>query len=121
MIKQGSILDVSDNSGAKKVLCIRILFNKKKYSNIGDLIKVAIKKCSSKGKVKKGQVCNALIINTIYGIKRKNGNYLKFYKNSVVILNNNFDLISTRVFGIVPREIKNTYFYKILSMCKNVV
>ncbi|MGX7586239.1 50S ribosomal protein L14 [Candidatus Vidania fulgoroideorum] len=121
MIKTGAYLDVLDNSGAKKVLCIRLLFNKKKYSNICDIIKVSVKKCNFKGKVKKGQICNALIVNTIYGIKRKNGTYLKFDKNAVIILNNNFDIISSRVLGVIPKEFKNTYFYKLLSISKYVV
>ncbi|MGX7576530.1 50S ribosomal protein L14 [Candidatus Vidania fulgoroideorum] len=121
MIQPGTFLKVLDNSGAKKVFCIRLLFNKKKYSNIGDIIKVSVKKSNFNGKIKKGSIYNALIVNSIYGIKRKDGTYVKFKDNSVIMLNNNFDIISSRILGIIPKEFKNTYFSKAISISKYVI
>ncbi|MGX7577353.1 50S ribosomal protein L14 [Candidatus Vidania fulgoroideorum] len=121
MIFPGSTLNVSDNSGAKKVYCIRILYSKKKYASIGNILKVSIKKCLFKGKVKKSLIYNAVLINTKYGIKRKNGIKISFNKNSVVILDKKFNIISTRIFGVVPKEFKDTFFKKIISLSKYVI
>lgn len=120
MIFPGSLLHVSDNSGAKKVLCIRILYNKKKYGSIGDILKICIKKCIYNSRVKKGIVYNALLVNTKKGILRKNGK-IKFSTNSVIILDKKLEIISTRIYGAIPKEFKNTYFNKIISLADYVV
>ncbi|MGX7582572.1 50S ribosomal protein L14 [Candidatus Vidania fulgoroideorum] len=120
MIFPGTILHVSDNSGAKKVLCIRIMYSKKKYGKIGDIIKICIKKCLFNGKVKKGSIYNALIVNTKKGILRKNGK-IRFEKNSVIIIDKKYEIISTRIFGIIPKEFKETIFNKIISLSDYVI
>ncbi|MGX7589515.1 50S ribosomal protein L14 [Candidatus Vidania fulgoroideorum] len=120
MILPGTILNVSDNSGAKKVYCIRILYSKKKYGVIGNILKICVKKCLYKSRVKKGLIYNALLVNTKKGLNRKNGN-IKFDKNSVILLDKKLDIISTRIFGVIPKEFKYSYFNKIISLSDYVV
>lgn len=120
MIINGSILTSADNSGAKKSLCIKIFGNNKKVAHICDVIKVSIKKCSKKSKVKKGGVYNAIIVRTKYGIQRSNGTKISFNDNSIVLLNRKFELIGTRIKGIIPAEIKETDFEEIASLAKNI-
>jgi len=122
MIQLQTILYVADNSGAKKVMCIKVLgHSKKQYANIGDIIKISIKDSIPKSKCKKGDILNAVIIRTKKGINRKDGTKLKFNKNYVVLLNNDYQPIGTRVFGPVTYEIKNEKFSKIISMSDEVL
>ncbi|WP_458659091.1 50S ribosomal protein L14 [Candidatus Vidania fulgoroideorum] len=121
MIYPGTLLAVSDNSGAKKVLCIRIMYSKKKFGILGDVIKVSVKKCLFNSRVKKGNVYNALIVNTKYRIKRNSGFNLKFDKNSVIILDDKLEIISSRIFGLIPKEFKNSDFRKLISLADYVI
>lgn len=122
MIQSESKLNVADNSGAKLVLCIKVLgSSKKKYAYLGDLIKITVKKCLFKGKVKKGEIYNALIVRTRSKIFRSDGSYLKFSDNAVVLLNQKLDIISSRVIGPVPRELKYTRFFKVTSLASEVL
>lgn len=122
MIQMQSILYVADNSGAKKVMCIKVLGgSKKKCAKIGDLIKVSIKDAIPTGKVKKGEVLNAVIIRTKKGISRNDGSYIKFDKNSVVLLDNKNQPIGTRIFGPVTRELKCEKYIKIASLALEVL
>lgn len=122
MIQSESKLNVADNSGAKLVLCIKVLgSSKKRYAYLGDLIKVSIKKCIFKGKVKKGEIYIAILVRTKSKIFRSDGTYLKFNDNSVVLLNNKLDIISSRIIGPIPRELKYTRFHKIVSLSNEVV
>lgn len=113
MIQNESILKVCDNSGAKLVKCIKILgFSKKKYAKIGDFIKVSVKKIFfNNSKVKKGDVYNSLVIRTIYKYNRFNGSFLSFNDNSVLLLNSKNDVIGSRIFGPIPKELRNISFF----------
>ncbi len=123
MIQERSLLYVADNSGAKIVMCIRVLGGtKRRYANIGDIIKVVVKEVISKSKVPKGEVLKAVIIRTKYGILRFDGSYIKFDRNSCILLNNsNEQPIGTRVFGPVTRELKLDKFIKIISLAPEVI
>lgn len=122
MIQMQSELLVADNSGAKKVMCIKVLGgSKKNFANIGDLIKVSVKDAIPNGKVKKGEVSNAVIVRTKKGVRRCDGSYLKFDSNAVVLLNNKFQPIGTRIFGPVTREMKTDKYMKIISLALEVV
>ncbi|MGX7577214.1 50S ribosomal protein L14 [Candidatus Vidania fulgoroideorum] len=120
MIQEGTILNNIDNTGVKNVKCIKVLHgSKKKYAYIGDIIKVCVKKCNSKSKIKKGEVHNALVVNTKYGIFR-NPYFLKFNNNSCIILNDNMEILGSRIFGIIPREI-NKNITNIFNHCSYVI
>lgn len=122
MIQMQSELLVADNSGAKKVMCIKVLGgSKKRFANIGDLIKVSVKDAIPAGKVKKGEVSNAVIVRTKKGIGRCDGSYLKFDNNAVVLLNNKLQPIGTRIFGPVTRELRNDRYMKIISLALEVL
>jgi len=124
MIQDNTILNVADNTGAKKVKCIKILGgSKKKHGIIGDKIIVSIKSLISQKdkKVKKGEVCHAIIVRTKGQMLRKDGHIIKFYENSVVLLDKQNDIIGTRIFGLIPREIKNLGYNKIISLAKEVL
>ncbi len=123
MIQERSLLLVADNSGAKLVMCIKVLGgSKKKYAKIGDLIKVAVKEVISKSKIKKGEVLTAIIVRTKYGISRLDGSFIKFDNNYCVILNNtNYLPLGTRIFGPVTRELRNEKFMKIISLAPEVL
>ncbi|WP_343154725.1 50S ribosomal protein L14 [Buchnera aphidicola (Pseudoregma panicola)] len=123
MIQEQTILNVADNSGAKLVLCIKVLGgSKRRYANIGDIIKVAVQESSSNGKVKKGEVLKAVVIRTKKGISRLDGSYIRFDKNSCVLLNNvNETIIGSRIFGPVTREIRVEKFMKIVSLASEVL
>ncbi|MGX7583144.1 50S ribosomal protein L14 [Candidatus Vidania fulgoroideorum] len=120
MIISGSILTSADNSGAKKSMCIRILGNNKKVAKVCDIIKVSIKKCSKKSKVKKGFIYNAIIVRTKFGIFRKDGTKLSFEDNAIVLLDKKFEMIGTRIKGIIPLEIRETDFDEIFFLSKYV-
>ena len=103
MIAEESELMVADNSGAKLVMCFRVLGQRKRYAHVGDVIKVSVKEAQPNGMVKKGQVCNALIVRTKHAIRRQDGSHLRFDDNAVVILDGSQNPIGSRIFGPVAR------------------
>ncbi len=106
-------LDVADNSGAKRVMCIKVLGGShRRYAGIGDIIKVSIKDAIPRGRVKKGEVYNALVVRTRKGVRRPDGSVIRFDGNSAVILNNNLQPLGTRIFGPVTRELRGEKFMK---------
>lgn len=122
MIQTQTILKVADNTGARLVMCIKVLGgSKRKYASIGDVIKVAVKDALPRGKVKKGEVYNAVIVRTAKGVRRSDGSLIKFDGNAVVILNNKYEPIGTRIFGPVTRELRTTSFMKIISLAPEVI
>lgn len=122
MIQMQSKMGVADNSGAKSVMCIKVLGGSHHMSaSLGDVVVVAIKDASSSGKVKKGEIHRALIVRSRYGHNRKDGTKIKFDTNDVVLINNQFEPIGTRVFGPVPRELKSNNFNKIASLADEVI
>ena len=122
MIQMQTILNIADNSGAKKVMCIKVLGgSKRRYANIGDIIKVAIREAIPQGKVKKGQVVDALVVRTRKGVRRKDGSLIKFYENAAVLIGGNKAPIGTRVFGPVTRELREGNHMKILSLAPEVL
>ena len=115
-------LDVADNSGAKKVQCIKVLGGaKRKYASVGDVIVVSVKDAIPRGRVKKGDVRRAVIVRTAKEIKRSDGSTIKFDKNAAVMLNNAGELIGTRIFGPVVRELRSKNFKKIVSLAAEVL
>lgn len=122
MIQTESVIDVADNSGARRVQCIKVLGgSKRRYANIGDVIKVSIKEAIPKGKVKKGDVMNAVVVRTRKGIRRPDGSLIRFDSNAVVLLNNQLQPIGTRIFGPVTRELRTGNFMKIISLALEVL
>lgn len=122
MIQMQTELNVADNSGAKKVMCIKVLGGtRKKFANINDVIKVSIKDAIPNSKVKKGDVLNALIVRSKYGVSRKDGSYIKFDTNAVVLLDNKNQPIGTRIFGPIAKEIKNEKYMKISSLALELI
>ncbi|QJC29121.1 50S ribosomal protein L14 [Enterobacteriaceae endosymbiont of Plateumaris rustica] len=123
MIQEHTILNVADNSGARSVMCIKVLGgSRRRYANIGDIIKITIKEAISKGKVKKGDVLKAVIVRTKKGIRRFDGSVIRFDHNACVLLNDtNEQLVGTRVFGPVTRELRNEKFMKIISLAPEVI
>jgi large subunit ribosomal protein L14 len=122
MIQQESRLTVADNSGAKEVLCIRVLGGTgKRYASIGDKIVVAVKSAISSGNVKKGSVSKAVIVRTKKEIRRPDGSYIRFDDNAAVLLNNNDEPRGTRIFGPVARELRDKQFMKIVSLAPEVL
>ena len=122
MIQQESRLIVADNSGAKEVLCIRVLGGTgKKYASVGDKIVVAIKSAISSGNAKKGTVSKAVVVRTKKEIRRKDGSYIRFDDNAAVLLNNNNEPRGTRIFGPVARELREKQFMKIVSLAPEVI
>ncbi len=115
-------LDVADNSGAKKVMCIKVLGGShRRYAAIGDIIKVSIKDAIPRGRVKKGDVYDALVVRTKKGVRRTDGSLIRFDGNAAVILNNNLQPLGTRIFGPVTRELRNEKFMKIISLAPEVL
>ena len=122
MVQQESRLKVADNSGAKEVLCIRVLGGtKKRYAYIGDTIVVSIKSAISSSSVKKGTVSKAVVVRTKKEIRRKDGSYVRFEDNAAVLLNENNELQGTRIFGPVARELLEKQFMKIVSLAPEVL
>ena len=122
MIQMQSLLKIADNSGARSVMCIKVLGgSKRRYANIGDVIKVAIREAIPTGKVKKGQVVDALIVRTKKGVRRKDGSLIKFDENAAVLINNQKAPIGTRVFRPVTRELRDGKHMKILSLAPEVI
>ena len=121
MIQMQSQLDVADNSGARRVQCIKVLGgSKRRYAAIGDLIKVSIKEAIPRGKVKKGDVYTAVVVRTRKGVRRSDGSLIRFDGNAAVILNANNQPIGTRIFGPVTRELRGENFMKIISLAPEV-
>ncbi len=122
MIQMQSKLDVADNSGAKEVKCIKVLGGSKRMSaGLGDIIVVAVQQALPGGKIKKGDVKKAVIVRTVYPLRREDGSYIRFDNNSVVILNQNNEPVGTRIFGPVARELRNKNFTKICSLAPEVL
>jgi len=122
MIQMQSILDVADNSGARRVMCIKVLGgSKRRYAGIGDIIVVSIKEAIPRGKVKKGDVVKAVIVRTRKGIRRPDGSTIRFDRNAAVLLNNQREPIGTRIFGPVTRELRNEQFMRIISLAPEVL
>lgn len=122
MIQVETVLNVADNSGARKVMCIKVLGgSKRRYANIGDIIKVSIKEAIPRARVKKGDVMNAVVVRTRKGVRRADGSVIRFDTNAVVMLNNQFQPIGTRIFGPVTRELRGANFMKIVSLALEVI
>ena len=122
MIQTETVLSIADNSGARKVLCIKVLGgSKKRYARIGDIIKVTVKDAIPRGKVKKGDVYDAVVVRTAQGVRRKDGSRIRFDNNAVVLLNNKLEPIGTRIFGPVTRELRSAQFMKIVSLAPEVL
>src|SRR5437868_7640806 len=122
MIQMTSVLDVADNSGAKKVFCIKVLGgSKRKYASIGDVIVVSIKEAMPNSKVKKGDVAKAVIVRTVHKLRRADGSYIRFDDNSAVLINAAKEPIGTRIFGPVARELRAKSFVKIVSLAPEVI
>ncbi len=122
MIQTETVLNVADNSGARKVLCIKVLGgSKRRYAQIGDVIRVTVKDAIPRGKVKKGEICNALIVRTRKGVRRSDGSLIRFDSNAAVLLDNKREPIGTRVFGPVTRELRAGNYLKIISLAPEVI
>lgn len=122
MIQSNTMLKVADNTGAKKVFCIKVLGgSKRRYASIGDIIVVSIKETIPNSKVKKGEVARAVVVRVAKGKRRPDGSYLKFDENSAVLINNQNEPIGTRIFGPVGRELRAKKFMKIISLAPEVL
>ncbi|REH38647.1 LSU ribosomal protein L14P [Paraperlucidibaca baekdonensis] len=122
MIQTETMLEVADNSGARRVMCIKVLGGShRRYASVGDVIKVTVKEAIPRGKVKKGDVMNAVVVRTKKGIRRPDGSLIRFDDNAAVILNNNKSPIGTRIFGPVTRELRTEQFMKIISLAPEVL
>ena len=122
MIQAETVLSVADNSGARKVLCIKVLGgSRKRYAQIGDVIKVTVKDAIPRGKVKKGDVYNALVVRTKHGVRRPDGSLIRFDGNAAVLLDSKREPIGTRVFGPVTRELRSINYLKIISLAPEVI
>jgi large subunit ribosomal protein L14 len=122
MIQMQSRLDVADNTGAKSVMCIKVLGgSKRRYAGIGDVIKVSIKEAAPRGRVKKGEVYSAVVVRTAKGVRRQDGSLVKFDGNAAVLLNAKLEPIGTRIFGPVTRELRTERFMKIVSLAPEVL
>jgi len=122
MVQTTSTLDVADNSGAKKVMCIRVLGGtKRKYASIGDIIVVSIKEAIPNAKVKKGEIAKAVIVRTRKEVSRQDGSYIRFDTNSAVLVDKDNEPVGTRIFGPVARELRAKRFMKIISLAPEVL
>ncbi|MBQ9080533.1 MAG: 50S ribosomal protein L14 [Eubacteriales bacterium] len=122
MIQQQSMMKVADNTGAKELMCIRVLGGTdRRYANIGDVVVATVKKAAPGGVVKKGQVVKAVIVRSRHGIKRADGSYIKFDENSAVIIKEDQNPTGTRIFGPVARELREKNYLKILSLAPEVL
>lgn len=122
MIQMQSTLSAADNSGAKELMCIKVLGgSKRRYANIGDIIKVTVKEATPRGRVKKGEIYNAVVVRTAKGVRRQDGSLIKFDGNAAVLLNTKLEPIGTRIFGPVTRELRSERFMKIVSLAPEVL
>ena len=122
MIQTQTILNAADNSGAKTLMCIKVLGgSKRRYATVGDVIKVSVKDAIPRGKVKKGEVYDAVVVRTTHGVRRPDGSLIRFDGNAAVLLTQKLEPIGTRIFGPVTRELRNTQFMKIISLAPEVL
>jgi len=122
MIQVESVLEVADNSGARKVQCIKVLGgSKRKYASVGDIIKVSVKEAIPNSKIRKGTVLQAVIVRTAKEIRRPDGSYIRFDNNAAVLVNNQREPVGTRIFGPVARELRAKQFMKIVSLAPEVL
>ncbi|MGU3539054.1 50S ribosomal protein L14 [Methylobacterium sp. A54F] len=122
MIQMQTNLDVADNSGARRVMCIKVLGgSKRKYAGVGDVIVVSVKEAIPRGRVKKGDVMKAVVVRTAKEVKRPDGSVIRFDKNAAVLINNQKEPIGTRIFGPVPRELRARNHMKIISLAPEVL
>ncbi|MDF3055463.1 MAG: rplN [Gammaproteobacteria bacterium] len=122
MIQMQSKLYVADNSGARRVMCIKVLGgSKRRYASVGDIIVVSVKEAIPRGKVKKGSVLKAVVVRTAKGVRRSDGSLIRFDHNAVVLLNAQLQPIGTRIFGPVTRELRSEKFMKIVSLAPEVL
>ena len=122
MIQTQTLLEIADNSGARKVMCIKVLGgSKRRYARVGDIIKVAIKEAIPTGRVKKGQVAEAVVVRTKKDIKREDGSSIRFDDNAAVLVNTQKQPIGTRIFGPVSRELRSKDFMRIISLAPEVI
>ena len=122
MIQQQSLMKVADNTGAKELMCIRVLGGSgRRYANIGDVVVAAVKKAAPGGMVKKGEVVKAVIVRSVHGLKRADGSYIKFDENAAVIIKEDKTPKGTRIFGPVARELREKDYLKILSLAPEVL
>jgi large subunit ribosomal protein L14 len=121
MIQEFTVLSVADNSGAKRVMCFRILGSRKKYASIGDIIVCAVKEAIPGGTVKRSEVCKAVVVRTKKELRRKDGSLIRFSDNAAVIINDQNEPRGTRIFGPVARELREKQFMKIVSLAPEVL
>lgn len=122
MIQMQTVLEAADNSGARRVQCIKVLGgSKRRYAGVGDIIKVSVKDAIPRGKVKKGEVYHAVVVRTRKGVRRPDGSLIRFDGNAAVLLNNRLEPIGTRIFGPVTRELRTGNFMKIISLAPEVI
>ena len=122
MIQMQSVLDVADNTGARSVTCIKVMGgSKRRYASIGDLIKVSVRDAAPRGRVKKGEIYDAVVVRTAKGVRRSDGSLIRFDRNAAVLLTAKFEPIGTRIFGPVTRELRTEQFMKIVSLAPEVL
>ena len=122
MIQQSSVLDVADNSGAKKVYCIKVLGgSRRRYASVGDIIVVSVREAIPGAKVKKGEIARAVVVRTSKEIARPDGSYIRFDENAAVLINNQGNPRGTRIFGPVARELRDKNYMKIISLAPEVL
>ena len=122
MIQQQTLLKVADNTGAKELMCIRVLGgSRRKYANIGDVVVASVKKATPGGVVKKGEVVKAVIVRSVNGLRRNDGTYIKFDENAAVIIRDDKNPKGTRIFGPIARELRDKEYMKILSLAPEVL
>ena len=122
MIQMQSILSAADNSGARRLMCIKVLGgSKRRYAGVGDIIKVSVKDAIPRGRVKKGEIYNAVVVRTRKGVRRPDGSLIRFDGNAAVLLNSKLEPIGTRIFGPVTRELRTGNFMKIVSLAPEVL
>jgi len=122
MIQMETVLDVADNTGARAVMCIKVMGgSKRRYASIGDLIKVSVKEAAPRGRVKKGEIYDAVVVRTAKGVRRSDGSLIRFDRNAAVLLTPKMEPIGTRIFGPVTRELRTERFMKIVSLAPEVL
>ena len=122
MIQMQTVLDVADNTGARAVMCIKVMGgSKRRYASIGDLIKVSVKEVALRGRVKKGEIYDAVVVRTAKGVRRSDGSLIRFDRNAAVLLTPKMEPIGTRIFGPVTRELRTEQFMKIVSLAPEVL
>ena len=122
MIQMETMLDAADNSGARRLMCVKVLGgSKRRYANIGDIIKVTVKEAIPRGKVNRGELFDVVVVRTRKGVRRPDGSLIRFDSNAAVLLNNQMQPIGTRIFGPVTRELRSERFMKIISLAPEVI